>query len=129
MIPKYTQFQPFISSQISSSSVGSSLFGHSNHTANNNNTSSNNNNTSSSSNSNNNNLSNGNSSSNNNNNNSSILTTSTSEGSPLTSSEGSPNSPPISNSKMYPYVSNHPSSHGSLSGMPGFSSLEDKSCR
>ncbi|XP_037052110.1 homeobox protein abdominal-A homolog isoform X3 [Bradysia coprophila] len=73
MLPKYPQFQPFISSQ------------------------------------------------------SSTLTTSTSEGSPLTSSEGSPTSPPTS--KMYPYVSNHPSSHSSLSGMPGFSGLEDKSCR
>ncbi|XP_031619411.1 homeobox protein abdominal-A homolog isoform X2 [Contarinia nasturtii] len=31
--------------------------------------------------------------------------------------------------KMYPYVSNHPSSHTSLSGMPGFSGLEDKPCR
>lgn len=31
--------------------------------------------------------------------------------------------------KMYPYVGNHPSSHTSLSGMPGFSGLEDKSCR
>lgn len=31
--------------------------------------------------------------------------------------------------KMYPYVSNHPSSHSGLSGMPGFSSLEDKTCR
>ncbi|XP_055679657.1 homeobox protein abdominal-A-like isoform X1 [Lutzomyia longipalpis] len=30
---------------------------------------------------------------------------------------------------MYPYVSNHPSSHTSLSGMPGFSGLDDKSCR
>lgn len=130
MIPKYTQFQPFISSQISSSSVGSSLFGSNNlsHTvAINNNNSSSNNNNSISGNSANNNLANGNSS--NNNNNSSILTTSTSEGSPLTGSEGSPNSPPITNSKMYPYVSNHPSSHSSLSGMPGFSSLEDKSCR
>lgn len=77
MLPKYPQFQPFISSHISSQS--------------------------------------------------STLTTSTSEGSPLTSSEGSPTSPP--SSKMYPYVSNHPSSHSSLSGMPGFSGLEDKSCR
>lgn len=77
MLPKYPQFQPFISSHISSQS--------------------------------------------------STLTTSTSEGSPLTSSEGSPTSPPTS--KMYPYVSNHPSSHSSLSGMPGFSGLEDKSCR
>ncbi|KAI8043917.1 hypothetical protein M5D96_000063, partial [Drosophila gunungcola] len=29
---------------------------------------------------------------------------------------------------MYPYVSNHPSSHGGLSGMAGFTGLEDKSC-
>ncbi|XP_036325168.1 homeobox protein abdominal-A-like [Rhagoletis pomonella] len=34
----------------------------------------------------------------------------------------------IPTSKMYPYVSNHPTSHG-ISGMPGFSGLEDKSCR
>lgn len=53
--------------------------------------------------------------------------TSNSDGSPLTSSEGSPNTPPTS--KMYPYVSNHPTTHSSLSGMPGFSGLEDKSCR
>lgn len=31
--------------------------------------------------------------------------------------------------KMYPYVTNHPSSHSGLSGMPGFSGLEDKTCR
>uniref|UniRef100_A0A1A9ZFN3 Homeobox protein abdominal-A n=1 Tax=Glossina pallidipes TaxID=7398 RepID=A0A1A9ZFN3_GLOPL len=34
----------------------------------------------------------------------------------------------IPTNKMYPYVSNHPTSHGGLSGMPGFSGLEDKSC-
>lgn len=101
MLPKYTQFQPFISSQLSSSVA--SL----NH--NNNNSSANNQN---------------------NNNNSSALTTSTSEGSPLTSSEGSPSSPATTANKMYPYVTNHSSSHTGLSGMPGFSSLDDKNqCR
>ncbi|XP_058811564.1 homeobox protein abdominal-A homolog isoform X1 [Topomyia yanbarensis] len=50
-----------------------------------------------------------------------------SEGSPLTTgSEGSPNSPPTS--KMYPFVSNHPTTHSSYSTMPGFSGLDDKSC-
>ncbi|KXJ80652.1 hypothetical protein RP20_CCG023861 [Aedes albopictus] len=29
---------------------------------------------------------------------------------------------------MYPFVSNHPSSHTSYSTMPGFSGLDDKSC-
>lgn len=48
-----------------------------------------------------------------------------SEGSPLTGSdEGS--SPPTS--KMYPFVSNHPTTHSSYSTMPGFSGLDDKSC-
>lgn len=59
----------------------------------------------------------------------STLTTSTSEGSPL-SSEGSQSSPPTSSNKMFPYVTNHTPSHGGLSGMPGYSSLEDKTqCR
>lgn len=48
-----------------------------------------------------------------------------SEGSPLTGSEEG-SSPPTS--KMYPFVSNHPSSHTSYSTMPGFSGLDDKSC-
>lgn len=61
------------------------------------------------------------------NNSTSVSQTSNSEGSPLTSSEGSPNSPPTS--KMYPYVSNHPSAHSSFSGVPGLSGLEDKPCR
>lgn len=78
MLPKYSQFQSLISSQISSQTP-------------------------------------------------TVSQTPNSEGSPLTSSEGSPSSPPTS--KMYPYVSNHPSSHTSLSGMPGFSGLDDKSCR
>lgn len=59
--------------------------------------------------------------------NSTLSQASNSEGSPLTSSEGSPNSPQTS--KMYPYVSNHPSSHSSFSGVPGLSGLEDKACR
>lgn len=112
MLPKYTQFQPFISSQISSSSVSpaSSVGPVLNQQQQQNNH---------------NNLS---------------LQTSASEGSPLNTSEGSPNSPSSitasstqnnnnNNSKMYPYVSNHPSSHSGLSGMAGFSGLEDKSCR
>lgn len=61
------------------------------------------------------------------NSNSTVSQTPNSEGSPLTGSEeGSPNSPPTS--KMYPFVSNHPSSHTSYSTMPGFSGLDDKSC-
>ncbi|CAH1730155.1 unnamed protein product [Chironomus riparius] len=48
-----------------------------------------------------------------------------SEGSPLTGSEEG-SSPP--SSKMYPFVSNHPSTHASYSTMPGFSGLDDKSC-
>lgn len=81
MLPKYAQFQPFISSQISSQT----------------------------------------------NSNSTVSQTPNSEGSPLTGSEGSPNSPPTS--KMYPFVSNHPTTHTSYSTMPGFSALDDKSCR
>lgn len=57
--------------------------------------------------------------------NSTVSQTSNSEGSPLTSSEGSPNSPPTS--KMYPYVSNHPSH--TFSAVPGLAGLEDKACR
>ena len=63
------------------------------------------------------------------------LATSTSSQSTLSNSEDASisNSASVTNStaanKMYPYVSNHPSSHTSLSGMPGFSGLEDKSCR
>lgn len=109
MLPKYTQFQPFISSQLSSSVA--SLHNNNNSSAANNHN---------------------NSSSTNNNNHNSALTTSTSEGSPLNSSEGSPSSPATStvHSKMYPYVTNHSSSHSGLSGMPGFSSLDDKNqCR
>ncbi|CAM6031259.1 unnamed protein product, partial [Sphagnum compactum] len=30
---------------------------------------------------------------------------------------------------MYPFVSNHPTTHASYSSMPGFSGLDDKSCR
>ncbi|XP_049277604.1 homeobox protein abdominal-A homolog isoform X7 [Anopheles funestus] len=83
MLPKYAQFQPFISSQISSQSISNS--------------------------------------------NSTVSQTPNSEGSPLTTgSEGSPNSPPTS--KMYPFVSNHPTTHTSYSTMPGFSGLDDKSC-
>ncbi|CAO1427933.1 unnamed protein product, partial [Diamesa tonsa] len=64
---------------------------------------------------------------NNTNSNSTVSQTPNSEGSPLTGSEeGSPNSPPTS--KMYPFVSNHPSTHSSYSTMPGFSGLDDKSC-
>lgn len=59
--------------------------------------------------------------------NSTVSQTPNSEGSPLTGSEeGSPSSPPTS--KMYPFVSNHPSTHTSYSTMPGFSGLDDKSC-
>ncbi|XP_035778678.1 homeobox protein abdominal-A homolog isoform X1 [Anopheles albimanus] len=83
MLPKYAQFQPFISSQISSQSISNS--------------------------------------------NSTVSQTPNSEGSPLTTgSEDSPNSPPTS--KMYPFVSNHPTTHTSYSTMPGFSGLDDKSC-
>lgn len=60
------------------------------------------------------------------NSNSTVSQTPNSEGSPLTGSEGSPNSPPTS--KMYPFVSNHPTTHTSYSTMPGFSGLDDKSC-
>lgn len=109
MLPKYTQFQPFLDSQISSP-LANQL--------------------------NNNNPHRDNANQDSNCNNSLPLTTSTSEGSPLTGSERSQNSPPntaaaivSSANRMYPYVSNHPSSHTSLSGMPAFSGLEDKSCR
>lgn len=50
-----------------------------------------------------------------------------SEGSPLTGSEEG-SSPPTSNNKMYPFVSNHPSSHTTYPTMPGFTGLDDKSC-
>ena len=61
------------------------------------------------------------------NSNSTVSQTPNSEGSPLTGSEeGSPNSPPTS--KMYPFVSNHPTAHSSYASMPGFSGLDDKSC-
>lgn len=93
MLPKYAQFQPFISPQLSSHNT--------------------NNSTSSTTNS--------------------LVSAQTpnSEGSPLTTtgSEGSPNSPATSNNKMYPFVSNHPTTHASYSSMPGFSGLDDKSCR
>lgn len=49
-----------------------------------------------------------------------------SEGSPLTGSEDTGSSPPTS--KMYPFVSNHPSTHTSYPTMPGFTGLDDKSC-
>lgn len=100
MLPKYPHFQPYISSQLSSS-VASTL-----------------------------NLSHSQASIHANSHANSALTTSTSEGSPLSSSEGSPSSPPTSTSRMFPYVTNHGPSHSSLSGMPGYSSLEDKTqCR
>ncbi|CAD7083654.1 unnamed protein product [Hermetia illucens] len=97
MLPKYPQFQPFISSHLPSHNHSPSIASSqsvSHHTTH-------------------------------------------SEGSPLTGSEGSPNTPPTAvaaaaqaaASKMYPYVSNHATTHSSLSGMPGFSGLEDKSCR
>lgn len=108
MLPKYTQFQPFINSQISSSTLNI-LTDHNNRES------------SEIAASNSNNL---------------PLNTSTSEGNSLTGSEDNTNSPPTPASttanivsKMYPYVSNHPSSHTSLSGMPAFSGLDDKSCR
>ncbi|XP_055387983.1 homeobox protein abdominal-A [Condylostylus longicornis] len=169
MLPKYPQFQPFISSHLSttqnsssaaaaaaavaaavaSSSSASSLLTtsinggisslHHNNTPssvssviNNLNNSNNSNNNGSNSNNhhstNNNNNHTSNSNSLNTSHHSGGTTTSNSEGSPLASSDGSPN-PPIPTSKMYPYVSNHPTTHSSLSGMPGFSGLEDKSCR
>ncbi|XP_063707528.1 homeobox protein abdominal-A homolog isoform X1 [Culicoides brevitarsis] len=94
MLPKYAQFQPFISSQLSSHNTNNST---SSTTSN------------------------------------SLVSAQTpnSEGSPLTTtgSEGSPNSPATSNNKMYPFVSNHPTTHASYSSMPGFSGLDDKSCR
>lgn len=114
MLPSYTQFQPFTSSQLTS--VASLI--HFNNTNNKNNRQ---NHQINSHNSQNNrvNLS---------------LATSTSESGSLANSEdGISNSPSVSDSfaayKMYPYVSNHPSSHTGLSGMPGFTGLEDKSCR
>jgi len=69
-----------------------------------------------------------NQSQNTNSNSTSVSQTPNSEGSPLTGSEegGSPNSPPTS--KMYPFVSNHPTTHTSYSTMPGFSGLDDKTC-
>ena len=58
-----------------------------------------------------------------------------SEGSPpLTGSEEGSSPPTISSSlssanKMYPFVTNHPSSHSSYPTMPGFTSgLDEKSC-
>lgn len=105
MLPNYPQFQPFTSSQLTS------LI----HLNNNNILSQNNINSIQRAN-------NG-------------LNLSTSESGSLANSEdGISNSPSVTDTttaayKMYPYVSNHPSSHTSLSGMPGFSGLEDKSCR
>lgn len=115
MLPSYSQFQPFTSSQLTSVASlihfnnNNNNIRHSQHHINsNNNTQSNRVNLS--------------------------LATSTSESGSLANSEdGISNSPSVSESiaayKMYPYVSNHPSSHTGLSGMPGFSGLEDKSCR
>lgn len=142
MLPSYTQFQPFTSSTLSSVASLINL----NNNNNNNNCNSINNNTSS-----------GNSTNNYNHSaqrnagiNLSLATSTTSDSGSLANSEdgNSSNSPTsLVNStqdqssansstlinkiahKMYPYVSNHPSSHGSLSGMPGFTGLEDKSCR
>lgn len=57
-----------------------------------------------------------------------------SEGSPpLTGSEEGSSPPTISSSlsahKMYPFVTNHPSTHSSYPTMPGFTSgLDEKSC-
>lgn len=141
MLPSYTQFQPFTSSALSSVASLINL----------------NNNNNNSSNSINNNIGSGNNNNNNNNShrtqrnagiNLSLATSTTSDsGSSANSDDGNSSNSPTSlvhrtpdqssaNStrtnathKMYPYVSNHPSSHGSLSGMPGFSGLEDKSCR
>jgi hypothetical protein len=88
MLPKYAQFQPFLSSQ-SLSSTHSTI--NTSHTTTNSST-----------------------------NNSLVSTAQTpnSEGSPLTTtgSEGSPTSQPTShnnNHKMYPFVSNHPTTHTS----------------
>lgn len=90
MLPKYAQFQPFLSSQLTSQIT--------NHHQSNNNSSS------------------------------SVSATPNSEGSPLTGSESSANSPPTS--KMYPFVSTqHPTTHSTYSSVPGFSGLDDKSCR
>ncbi|XP_055302616.1 homeobox protein abdominal-A homolog isoform X3 [Sitodiplosis mosellana] len=108
MLPGYPQFPPFTSSQLSS--VASLLH------LNNNNSYLNSNHT-------------------HHNGINLSLATSTSSQSTLSNSEDASisNSASVTNStaanKMYPYVSNHPSSHTSLSGMPGFSGLEDKSCR
>jgi hypothetical protein len=85
MLPKYSQFQPFLNSQFNNQSTNP-------------------------------------------NSNSTVSQTPNSEGSSLAGSEeGSLNSPPT-NSKMYPFVSNHPTSHNGYPSMPGFSGLEDKSC-
>lgn len=123
MLPSYSQFQPFTSSALSSVA---SFINLNNNSVNNNINSHNNNN---------------NNHNNNNNNNHHTrngglnlsLATSTSDSSLANSEDGISNSPSVNDStiayKMYPYVSNHPSSHTGLSGMPGFSGLEDKSCR
>lgn len=124
MLPSYTQFQPFTSSALNSVA---SLINFNNNNNNNNNTIHNN------INSHNNNLRNGGI-------NLSLATSTASDSSSLANSEdGYSKSPSVTDPsstatqhqphKMYPYVSNHPTSHAGLSGMPGFSGLEDKSCR
>lgn len=116
MLPSYSQFQPFTSSQLTSVASlihfnnNNNNIRHSQHHINSNNNTTQSNRVSLS------------------------LATSTSESGSLANSEdGISNSPSVSDSfaayKMYPYVSNHPSSHTGLSGMPGFPGLEDKSCR
>lgn len=119
MLPSYTQFQPFTSSQLTS--VASLI-----HLNNNNNNYNINQNHNQHINTHHNNTQN-------NRVNLSLATSTSESGSLANSEDGISNSPSVSDSiaayKMYPYVSNHPSSHTSLSGMPGFSGLEDKSCR
>lgn len=124
-LPKYSQFQSFLHSQITSSTESELRGGHLRPTTTNSiscsispDTSPNNHNIS-----NNNNLlncNNDNNSKQNNNN-----TTSNN------SDESSKARPHKHTTTMYPYVSsNHPATHASIAGMPGFSAgLDDKSCR
>lgn len=61
-----------------------------------------------------------------------------SEGSPALTGSEEGSSPPSttttiassynSANKMYPFVSNHPTTHSSYPTMPGFTGLDDKSC-
>lgn len=106
MLLKYTQFQPFLDIEHSNANNTASL-------------------------SNNNNSYNDNNQSDRDQNNSSA--NSSSNETPIITSTASAITAAATTStiidKMYPYVTNHPSSHSGLSGMPGFSGLEDKTCR